>query len=73
MTPITLWYRLNEKKQWEYNHLDYGQDPNLTSPPPIHPDHVKMWKSGKWQFAFAELQDGRISKVVNIQPVVTCQ
>ena len=71
-TPITLWYRMNDKKEWEHNHYSEGHIGGLKGPIPVHPEHVKKWKSGKWGYAFAYLQAGRIPKVVNKGEIVPC-
>jgi hypothetical protein len=65
--PIQLWYRMNDEKQWEYNHFNWGHDAKLRHPPAKHPDHVKAWKNGKWAYRFAFLS---LSKVDNIQEMV---
>ena len=66
LTPIMLWYRMNENKEWEYNHYSEGHIQGMKAPAPVHPEHEKKWKSGKWGYAFAYMQAGRIPKVVKI-------
>jgi len=69
-----LWYRYNEeRKVWEFNHYSDGWVADATRPEPPTPDHVKMWKKGKWAYAFAQLQMGRIPKVINAADMVICQ
>ena len=65
---ITLWYKQNEKKEWIYNHYFVGYD-SVTKPTPLHENHVKTWKSGKWACADARMVD---SVIIDIQPMVEC-
>lgn len=65
--PIQLWYRLNDNKEWEYNHFNWEHNAKMRHPPAKHPEHVKAWKNGKWAYSFAFLS---LSKVVNIQEMV---
>jgi hypothetical protein len=67
---ITVWSRWDhERKTWEHNHWNFGQDASVTHPVASHPDNVKTWKGGKWAYQFAEIFHGVI---VNKQPMVFC-
>ena len=45
--PVTVWYRLNEKGDFDFNHYEDGVV--LSQYPTIkHPDQTKNWSSGKW-------------------------
>lgn len=65
LTPVTLWSRKNEKKEWEYNHLEDGHVPEGTQrPTPKHANHKSSWKSGDWQPERAYLNTDTPPKVV---------
>jgi hypothetical protein len=66
---ITIWYRLNDKKEMEFNHWNFGQDPSVRHPVATHPDNVKAWKGGKWAYRFADILFGVLT---NKQEMVYC-
>jgi len=66
MKPGTLWFRLNEKGEYEYNHLEDGHCPNPT-PTPQHEAH--KW-SGKWKSEYIYLTDTIPAKVVKNHDVI---
>lgn len=52
---ITIWYRRDDNNVYQLNHIEDGFDLNRTSPTPKIPEHIKMWKNGKWAMQRAEL------------------
>lgn len=56
--PATLWYRGAKDKDgnffWDFNHLEDGHCPNDV-PTPKHPNHIQVWKGGKWAKAHVQL------------------
>lgn len=61
MNPITIWQRLNEKNEYEHNHIEDGHcESNF---PTIKFDSQKGWKNGKWNKHFALLNNGIIEYV----------
>jgi hypothetical protein len=58
MKPVTLWYRKNDKGEYEFNHLE--DDHCITSnPTPKTTIHEKVWK-GKWKSTHAYLNDDNV-------------
>lgn len=53
--PITIWYRMDDNKVYQHNHLEDGYDPARKSPTPKVEEHKKMWKNGKWAMQYAVL------------------
>lgn len=56
-TTITIWYRQDEDKVYQHNHLEDGYDTARKGPTPKVPEHTKAWKNGKWAMQSAKLQD----------------
>lgn len=54
---ITIWYRMDDNKVYQHNHLEDGYDETRKGPTPKVPEHSKMWKNGKWAMQSAKLQD----------------
>lgn len=58
---ITIWSRLNEKNQYEHNHIENGHiESNI---PTIKFDEQKGWKNGKWKKQLGILNNGIITYV----------
>ncbi len=56
--PATLWYRWAKDDKgnpfWDFNHLEDGHCLNDV-PTPKHPNHIQVWKGGKWAKAHVQL------------------
>ena len=60
--PVTLWSRMNDKKQFELNHLEDGWC-TVERPTPKMPIHERTWAGGKWQAELVWIDlDGKIRR-----------
>jgi len=65
MNKITIWYRMNEKNIYEFNHIEDGHA--STELPFIKvPEMQKGWAKGKWSKEFAELDNNIPPKIVKL-------
>lgn len=56
MKPITVWLRLDEKKQqWNHNHIEDGHVPIVSTKPIGTPHQTKVWSKGTWSFQHKHL------------------
>ena len=55
---ITLWFRLNEKGLFEFNHLEDGFSDTQQKPTVKHPNQESSWKKATWKKRKAKLENG---------------
>jgi hypothetical protein len=54
VAPITLWFRKNEKSQFEHNHVEEGHCADATTHPAPKTDAQKSaWGRGVWVYEHA--------------------
>lgn len=69
---ITMWYRLDEKGRWQFNHYDDGHKDLQKGPRSKVPEHDKVWKNGKWGYARANLKqrEGISPAIINQDAII---
>ena len=63
LSPVTLWFRLDDRKEWDFNHLEDGHFQG-ERPAPKTDVHKRAWGAGQWMKVLAHLTDDVPAKVV---------
>jgi hypothetical protein len=63
-SEITLWYRLDEKGEFKFNHFEQGHSDSDTPTPKV-PGEQRGWSRGTWIKEHAWLDGNKPTKVLH--------
>lgn len=60
MKEITIWERMDRKKEFKHNHISDGFYKDELAPKAIDKKQEKIWKNATWRKVKAYLENGKV-------------